>query len=214
MPRMRRIQEAGYVHHVISRGNDQQCLFRSNEDFEQYLTFLWEGIRDYPVDIYNFVLMINHVHILIEPLMDGALSKLMKKITWQYANYYNKKYHHSGHVFFGRYRDFLVQEERYFLNCLRYIDRNPMTAKLIRDPKDYLWSGHGLLAYGEASRINLKLHSLYLAFGSNVEERQFAYRAFVWNPNVEELDLLNRKGTILGDDKFYQVSDTMVSDTE
>lgn len=204
MPRRRRIQEAGYVHHVISRGNDQQCLFRSEQDFKHYLTLVQEAQDAYALDIYNFVLMNNHVHFLTEPQEEGVLSKFMHKITFKYAKYYNKKHLRSGHVFEERFKDFIVQQERYFLNCLRYIDRNPFMAGLVEDPRDYSWSGHAFLAHGEKPKIDLKLHSLYLGFGADDKERQIAYSAFVRNSNIEDMDLLNRKETFLGDEEWVR----------
>lgn len=204
MPRPLRIQEAGFVHHVIARGNDQQTLFNDKEDFQAYIDFLEESRKNYPIQIYNFVLMSNHIHLLLEPAQEGNLSKFMEHVSKGYAKYFNKKYKRSGHVFQGRFKSFLIQEERYFFACNRYIDFNPLKARMVRDPKEYPWSGYRSLAFGSDPVIKLNLHSLYENLGKNPGERHIAYRALVSNYQGEDLDLLNRRVCILGDKGFQR----------
>jgi len=202
MPRAPRIKDAGFLHHVISLGNDRQPLFKSTADFQTYIDLLEEGRKKYPLKIYNFVLMTNHVHLLIEPTADGNLSKFMEMVSKNYAKYFNKKYDRIGHVFQGRFKSFLIQEDRYYFACTRYIDLNPFKAAIVSDPKDYMWSGFGGLAYGQKRALKLDIHVLYEDLGSTEQERQIAYRTLVLRYQGEELDLMKKRAGILGDRAF------------
>ena len=202
MPRAPRIQEAGYVHHVVCRGNDRQPLFNSKKDFQTYLEFLEEARKQYPLNVYNFCLMDNHLHLLVEPKEEGAMSKVMEMVSKAYAKYFNKTYNRVGHLFQGRFKSFLIQSERYFFACSRYIDLNPVKANIADDPKNYTWSGHSWLAYGKEPSIKVDMHELYNGLGHNSAERQVAYRALVANYHGDELDLLDRRAGVLGDEDF------------
>ena len=192
------------MQHVVCRGNDRQTLFNSTADFEMYLQLLNEARAIYPVYIYNYVLMDNHVHLLIEPKSDGNLAKVMEMVSKGYAKYFNKTYDRVGHVFQGRYKSFLIQTEKYFIACSRYIDLNPVKAGMVSDPKDYLWSGYSAWAAGQKGKIILDAHEIYTDLGATQQERQIAYRAMVNNYQGEELNLLDRRAGVLGDREFKQ----------
>ena len=202
MPRPLRIQTAGFVHHVIARGNDRQALFISPEDFRKFLDILDATRKQFPLHIYNYCLMDNHLHLLVEPLEDGALSKVMQITSKEYAKYFNYKYERTGHVFEGRFKSFLIQKERYFFACSRYIDLNSVKARVVAEPQKYIWSGYARLGYGEKAAIKLDQHDLYMNLGANDTERQIAYRALVMNYPGEDLDLMNQRASILGDRTF------------
>ena len=202
MPRRHRLQEAGLLHHVVCRGNDRQPIFSSVLDFQKYLDLLAQAAQLYPVKIYNYVLMNNHIHLLIEPVAEGNLSKFMEYVSKNYAKYFNKQYQRVGHVFQGRFKSFLVQSERYFFTCSRYIDLNPVTAEMVSQARDYQWSGYNTLAHGVGGMLKIDFHPVYDALGSSVGERQIAYRALVNNIQGDELDLLNKRSYVLGDGEF------------
>ena len=189
------------MHHVISRGNNKEYLFHSEEDFLYYINLLEHARKIYPINIYNFVLMDNHIHLLVEPKGDAHLAKVMEIVTKGYAKYFNKKNGRTGHVFEGRYKSFLVQEERYFFVCSRYIDFNPVKSGQVQEPREYKWSGYRHLAYGEGLPLEMNQHTLYEQLGSNDMERQIGYRAVVAHI-TEELDLLDKRTRILGDKAF------------
>ena len=207
MPRPQRLQDAGFLHHVVSVGNDRQVIFKSPQDFLTYFDLLDKARKQYPIKIYNFCLMDNHIHLLVEPLEDGSLSRAMEYVAKGYAKYFNKTYHHEGHVFQGRFKSFLVQSERYFFACSRYIDLNPVKANLIEHPKDYQWSGYNVLAHGVGATFPTDFHPLYESLGSSEQERQVAYRALVFNSSGDELDLLNKRSCVLGDVYFKEQFD-------
>lgn len=204
MPRAMRIQSAGFLHHVVCRGNDRQVIFKTRADYLKYCHYLDIARRRYPIKIYNFCLMDNHVHLLIEPREDGALSKFMEEVSKSYAKYFNAKYDHVGHVFQGRFKSFIVQTTQYFFKCSRYIDLNPHKAGIVEDPKNYPWSGYRFLIEGKKATIALDHHDLYKELGKNSFERQISYRAYVRNMEGEELDLLDRRAGVLGNKDFQK----------
>ncbi|MCD4780563.1 MAG: transposase [Candidatus Omnitrophica bacterium] len=202
MPRPLRLQDAGYIHHVICRGNDRKTIFKSQNDFKTYLGLINEARRLYPIYLYNYVLMDKHTHLLLEPKQDGSLSKFMEYISKGYAKYFNKKYDHVGHVFQGRFKSFIVQKEKYFFACTRYIDMNPVRARLVNDPSEYNWSCYNVLSKGKRAEIQIDRHDIYKELGRNNTERQIAYRALIISSQGDELDLLNKRAGILGDADF------------
>lgn len=204
MPRPARIQSAGYLHHVVSKGNDSQSLFAGQIDYEAYQILINEARQKYPVKLYNYVLMSNHVHLLVEPDEDGALSKFMEYVTKGYAKYFNKVNGRMGHVFQGRFKSFTVQSDKYFFACSRYIDLNPVKAKIVTDPSEYKWSAFKSLAHGQPCEVSVDQHPLYSNLGKSEEERQLVYRAFVFNQTIEDLDLFDRRAGVLGDKEFKQ----------
>ena len=202
MPRAPRIKSAGYIHHVICIGNDRQNLFQDSLDYKSYIDIVDQARQQYSVKIYNYLLMDNQIHLLIEPLEDGSLSRFMEYVSKGYAKYFNKKNNRVGHVFQGRFKSFLIQKERYFFVCSRYIDLTPVNNSKVSDPKEYEYSGYQSLAFGLKENLKLDRSDLYLNLGENDVERQIAYRTLVNNYQGDELDLFNRRAGILGDKEF------------
>lgn len=202
MPRATRITQAGVLHYVISKGNANQDIFRDLDDYRKYLSLLKDAIVFHPLFVYNYVLLRNAVHILVEPKQDNALSKAMESVTREYAKYFNQKYNSMGHVFAGRFKSFAIQPDQYFLACSRYIDLNPVNYELVKEPKDYTYSGYGELAYGQSGDFEVDQHEIYKALGSSDNERQLVYRSLIHQYLGAELDLDNRKSGVLGSKEF------------
>lgn len=205
MPRANRITQAGVLHHVISRGNANQEIFRDIDDYKKYLSLLKEAIAAHPLYIYNYVLLKSTIHLLVEPQQDNSLSKAMESVTREYAKYFNQKYNSIGHVFSGRFKSFAIQPDQYFMACSRYIDLIPQKNDLVKEPKDYSFSGYGQLALGGPADIMVDQHDLYKSLGSTDAERQLVYRTLVNQYLGIELDLENRKSGILGTKEFKQL---------
>lgn len=202
MPRTPRVNEPGFIHHVTTRGNNKQVIFRDSYDFRKFGKFLSEAIQQYPMVVYNYALMSNHIHLLLETKQEKSLSRGMEHAMKEYAKYFNKKYDHVGHVFQGRFKSFVIEKERYFFLCSRYIDLNPVKAGIVQEPQQYLWSGYPSLAFGKAGIIPIEHHDLYKGLGTTPEERQAAYRAIVLQSGEMNLDLETQKSGILGGASF------------
>jgi putative transposase len=201
MPRAARLQKAGYLHHVVCRGNGAG-IFKSEPDMEHFVKLLTDARAAYPVRIYNFSLTRDFIHFLMEPQKDRSIALLIQKITRAYARYFNRKYQHQGRVFDGRYKSFLVQPEKFFFSCSRHIDMSAVKQNISANPAEYAWSGFGRLALGKEAVIEMDDHPIYSGLGDTVAERRAAYRALVLNTNGKDLNLENRRAHVLGDVTF------------
>ena len=145
MPRGPRIDYSGLVHHVMFRGLNKMDIFRDDEDRKDLLHRLNEAIKECQASVYAWVLMTNHVHLLIRTSDKARLWTIMQKVKGGYARHFNNKYGRSGTPFDGRYKSTVVEEEEYFLTLVRYIHLNPYRAGMVADLKglgEYKWSGH------------------------------------------------------------------------
>jgi len=145
MPRQARIIIDNVCYHAIARANQKQAIFREKKDFEKYLKLLSRYKSRYRVKIYGWCIMHNHVHIFIE---SDALSKFMHGLNLSYAQYFQFRYKTGGHVWQDRYKSFIIQKDSYLLNCVNYIEHNPVRAKIVLKPEDYTWSSYSARVLG------------------------------------------------------------------
>ena len=141
MARKPRIEFEGGFYHVITRGNQKQKIFREEQDFLKYLNFLGDYRVRYGFSLYAYVLMQNHVHLLME-MREIPLSKILQGINQRYTMYFNRRYRTVGHLLQGRYKAILCDKDEYLLTLVRYLHYNPVRAKVARLPEDYRWSSH------------------------------------------------------------------------
>jgi len=175
MPRRARVVLPNVPLHLIQRGNNRQVCFVADEDFRVYLDWLHEYAGKTGCRIHAWVLMTNHVHLLVSAEREDASGALMKSLGQRYVQYFNRTYRRSGTLWEGRYRSCLIQAEDYLLACQRYIELNPVRARMVEHPAEYRWSSYRANAQGEASPL-LDPHAVYLALGATPEARQAAYR--------------------------------------
>jgi len=162
--------------HIIRRGVNRCEIVREDEDRRLLIETLRIAAQQHAVAVHGFVIMDTHYHALVTPPADGAMSAMMKKLGEDYVRYYNRRYDRIGTLWAGRFRSILIQDERRWLTCLRYIERNPVEAKIVSTPGDHCWSSYRFHACGAAVPW-LSPHPLYLALGRTPSERQAAYRA-------------------------------------
>lgn len=139
MPRTKRRESGTEVYHIIIRGNNKEKIFERDTDKIAFTQVLKKKMESYPITIYAYCIMINHVHILIKSDIK-ILSRFMQSLNSTYAEGYNAKYDRSGHVFQGRYYSDCVETEEYYWCCLRYIHNNPVKISLVKEPYDYEFS--------------------------------------------------------------------------
>src|SRR4030042_2472899 len=142
MARKPRIEFEGSLYHVITRGNQRQQIFKATEDYERYLKILGDYKARYDFLLYAYVLMGNHVHLLMET-KEVPLSKILQGINQSFTMYFNRRYATVGHLFQGRYKAMLCDKEYYFLSLIKYIHMNPVRAARAKSPGEYPWSSHG-----------------------------------------------------------------------
>jgi putative transposase len=188
MARLHRIDVPDVAQHVVQRGNDRQPCFASPGDYAGYLCELAEASLKHACAVHAYVLMTNHVHLLVTPTAVGAISRMMQAIGRRYVGCFNTRYRRTGTLWEGRYKAALVGTARYALACYRYIELNPVRAKMVRAPGDYRWSSHRHNALGVEQAL-IKPHAAYLALGDTKDSRSERYRALVAErPPPEEFE--------------------------
>jgi len=183
MPRRPRVLLADYPLHIVQRGINREPCFFTDEDCHCYLHWLEESARACGCAIHAYVLMTNHVHLLLTPKESGAPSRLMQSLGRRYVQYANRFYHRTGSLWEGRYKSSVVQAESYLLACQRYIELNPVRAGMVADPAQYPWSSYRANGLGRTDD-RLSPHERYLSLGMDGEERQTAYRA-LFRPELD-----------------------------
>jgi putative transposase len=198
MARKPRIQLADYTQHVIQRGANREACFFAEADYRFHLGCLSEALKLHDCECHAYVLMTNHVHLLLTPKRYGALAKVMKLLSQRYTQYVNYTYRRTGSIWEGRYKSSVIDVDHYLLTCYRYIELNPVRAGMVNRPSEYLWSSARLHGFGESNITecakNLVVdHSLYLGLGREVEERQAAYRElFLGHMDKELIHVMGR----------------------
>lgn len=139
MPRVARITAVGYPHHVTQRGNYRQRVFKIQNDYKQYLSWLKEYSDKNALDIWAYCLMPNHIHFICVPQNIDSLARTFNTLHMRYAQYINKKQGMCGHLWQGRFYSCILDEKHLFA-AVRYVENNPVRAGLVKEPEDYPWS--------------------------------------------------------------------------
>lgn len=176
MPRMKRLDLPGVAQHVIQRGNDRQACFFRELDYIRYMQDLREAALKFGCQIHAYVLMTNHVHLLMTPGVPGAVAKTMQAVGRRYVRYVNASICRTGTLWEGRYKAGLVDSERYVLACYRYIELNPVRAGMVASPDEYRWSSFAANT-GKAPDPLVTPHSVYRQIARDSEQRYKSYRA-------------------------------------
>lgn len=195
----------GYPAHVVQRGNNRANCFVCVADYHHYLHCLGEACRRYRVALHAYVLMTNHVHLLMTPADAGGISRVMQSLGRRYVQYFNRTYGRSGTLWEGRHRASLVDADAYLLACHRYIELNPVRAGLVEAPAAYRWSSHRRNACGAADPL-LTPHPVYESLGPDAQACAAAYRALFAVPlpaaTLHALRTTSRLGLPLGPAHF------------
>ena len=207
MPRKPRMYLAGVPCHVVQRGNNRAACFFTDDDYAFYLEVLADACRRYRVHVHAYVLMTNHVHLLLSPQTVDGVSRVMQSVGRRYVQYVNKRYRRCGTLWESRHKASLVDAERYLLACYRYIELNPVMASMVPHPGDYRWSSYGANAWGKRDDL-LSPHALYLALGADASMRQTCYRELfakhLSRDVVHQIQTALDFSMPLGNDRFRQ----------
>jgi putative transposase len=207
MPRKPRFFLPGIPSHVIQCGNNRQSIFFIDNDYQVYLGWLGEAARRWGCEVHAYVLMTNHMHLLVTAQAHEALSRMMQYVGRHYVPYVNAEYRHSGTLWEGRIKASLVQALAYLLTCYRYIELNPVRVAVVNALGDYPWSSYRCNALGHADLL-VVAHAEYRTLGSTPEERQATYRglfAETLDPGMmAQLRACALTGPPFGNDRFRE----------
>jgi putative transposase len=142
MPRPPRIDEAGGLYHALNRGNARATIFHKPEDYQAFERVLAAGLERYQIQLFCYVLMPNHWHLILRPTIDGEMSRFMRWITATHTMRYHAHYQTGGqgHVYQGRFKSFPIQDDEHFLTVCRYVERNPVRAEIVTSAEQWSWS--------------------------------------------------------------------------
>lgn len=205
MPRKPRYFLSGEPQHVIIRGINREPIFYDTPDYHFYLTKLKEAINKHGCACHAYVLMTNHVHLLLTPEREPSISKVMQTLGRYYVQYFNYTYGRTGTLWEGRFKATLVDTENYLLTLYRYIELNPVRAQMVGHPADYPWSSYHCNALGRVNAL-ITPHDQYQQLGKTEKARQKGYRALfkahIPEKQLDEIRASTNKEWVLGSDYF------------
>jgi putative transposase len=203
MARKPRIEFEGAFYHVITRGNQRQKVFKDKDDFLKYLEILSNYKIRYKYFLYAFVLMNNHLHLLIET-QEILLSKILQGINQSYTTYFNRKYKTVGHLFQGRYKAILCDRDEYLLSLVKYIHSNPVRAKIVKTPDEYQWSSHHSYTKRTDRVTMVDTDQVLRMFSEDKQRARKLYSAYISDSQiVKKEDVYSTIGQrILGSEEF------------
>ncbi len=205
MPRKPRMYLPDVPAHIVQRGNNRDPTLFAEDDYRFYLNCLSQALKRYKVRLHAYVLMTNHVHLLLTPNSTDGISKVMSLLGQQYVMYINHTYRRSGTLWEGRHKASIVDAQDYLLTCYRYIELNPVRAGMVRNPEDYLWSSYGHNACHRTDPL-IEDHEIYLGLGGTPDECSRYYRAMfenkLNNKDLEAIRYSSHCNYLLGNDRF------------
>lgn len=206
MPRRARLLLAGASVHVVQRGNNRLPCFHAVEDYRYYLECLATFSKRFDCAVHAYVLMTNHVHLLLTSRDPANVSRMMKFLGQHHTQHINRKYDRSGTLWEGRFKSCLVQEDNYVLACYRYIESNPVRACMAQHPSSYRWSSYRVNALGYESAIVLP-HAGYMGLAGDETRRQAAYAGLFTMedaPRVKEIRQATDGNLLFGSAAFQR----------
>jgi len=204
MARPLRLEFAGALYHITSRGDRREDIFEDDADRADFLSVLGDVCAQHNWVCHAYCLMSNHYHLLVET-PDGNLSKGMRQLNGVYTQHFNRRHSRVGHVFQGRYKAILVDKDDYLLELARYIVLNPVRAQMVRSAKDWGWSSYRATAGQAESPEWLQTDWLLAAFGSRKGKAMEAYRRFVAEGKNQPSPWQGLRNQVyLGDERFVE----------
>jgi putative transposase len=192
MPRPLRAIDDGLIYHVINRGNNRQDVFHKPADFQAFLTALAELKERKPFKLYGYCLLNNHFHLLVRPTGDATISRIMQSLLVSHTQRYHRHYHSGGHVWQGRFKSPVIQNDEHLLAVLRYIEANPLRAGLVKRAEEYAWSSYRAHGLGEANELLAPLVT-YEELSPLAKVRQRKWAEMVHRPPAEsQLNAIRR----------------------
>jgi putative transposase len=185
MARMRRWFVPGISTHIIKRGNNRAAVFSSTADYHQFLRLVQGAMERHAAAVHAFALMANHIHLIATPSVSTSIPAFMKDLGERYSVYFNATYSRIGTPWSGRYKALLLTDERYWLTCLRYVELNPVRAKIVVNADDYEWSSYSSHALGRPHEW-LRPHPVFESLGQSRAERAEVYRRLCDAPLTED----------------------------
>ncbi len=180
MPRPLRLIDDGLIYHVINRGNNRQDVFRKKGDFEAFLQALLELKTRKPFALYGYCLMSNHFHLLLRPI-EATISRIVQSLLVSHTQRYHRHHRSGGHVWQGRFKSPVIQDDEHLLTVLRYIEANPLRAQLVERADDYPWSSYRVHGAGQKDELVDRVVA-YEELSTSAKNRERRWATLVHRP--------------------------------
>lgn len=214
MPRPKRLNIAGVPQHLVQRGNNRQDCFKDEADYRLYMELLGKACKRHDCDVHAYVLMTNHVHILLTPHQPEGASLVFRDLGRDYVRQFNRRWGRSGTLWEGRFKSSLVDNHDYLLACYRYIELNPVRARMVERPGQYPWSSYHRNALGCRNEL-VVAHSTLFSLGGDDNSRREAYLSLFDSVlDAEQIKTIQdglNKGLPTGNSVFRQELERMYS---
>ena len=215
MPRHPRTHLDDMPLHIVQRGHNRNACFFTDEDYLAYKEWLGEALRNNGCQLHAYVLMTNHVHLLLTPEKAAGVPKLIIALGRRYVQYINKTYRRTGTLWDSRYKSSLIQVETYLLACMRYIELNPVRAGMVGDPADYRWSSYRTNGIGLSDPL-VTPHTAYQEIDPDNSLRRQAYRE-LFRPHLDAPAIADIRQALdqsspLGDSRFHAAIETVIGE--
>lgn len=161
--------------HILTRGNNRQQIFKDESDYKTYLNFLKRYKQENNIMMYHYCLMPNHVHLIVGINRKSNIARFMKQVNLTYLYHYRRRYSYCGHLWQGRYKSLIISEDEYLIACGRYVELNPLKARLVKEPGEYKWSSYNVYSHGIRDGI-VDYDPVYLGYGEREKDRQRMYQ--------------------------------------
>jgi putative transposase len=207
MPRRPRTHVDNLPLHIVQRGHNRDACFLNEADYLAYLGWLDEALQQTGCRLHAYILMTNHVHLLITPEKAETVPKLLVSLGRRYVQYFNRLYRRTGTLWDSRYKSSLIDADNYLLTCMRYIELNPVRAGMVNDPAHYRWSSYRSNALGNTEH-RLAPHPVYLELARNPNDRLTIYRQLfrseLNDDALGDLRLALDQNQPLGSNRFHE----------
>ena len=198
MARLPRIVIPNQPLHIIHRGNNRQDIFESEEDMSRIKNDITLSLSKSKCHLHAYVIMTNHLHLLITPEDKAQLTTFMQSMANRYVRYFNAKHQRTGTLWEGRYKSCLVDSDHYLFTLHQYIEMNPIKADMVEDIEDYQWSSYRHNAMGEKDCL-ISEHPLYINLGKSSGQRCKKYRKMFRQLNTSKLESQITSATLRGE---------------
>jgi len=216
MARLSRIVIPNQPLHIMHRGNNRQDIFESVDDMVRIKEDIAFSLSKSDCYLHTYVIMSNHLHLLITPKDKQQLAKFMQSMANRYVRYFNAKHQRSGTIWEGRFKSCLVDSEDYLFTLYKYIEMNPVKANMVETPPDYEWSSYRHNALGKPDSL-ITEHELYKDLGGTIEQRYNHYKALFDELNITlqqvQITKATLAGEVYGSDKFHTKISKLISRT-
>ncbi|KGK43358.1 lipoprotein [Nitrincola sp. A-D6] len=198
MARLPRLVLPNQPLHIMHRGNNRQEIFENKEDVSRILSDIAKSLIKADCQLHAYVIMTNHLHLLVTPKDKHQLSVFMQSMTNRYVRYFNSSRERTGTIWEGRFKSCLVDSDHYLFTLYKYIEMNPIKAGMVIDPKEYPWSSYHHNALGVVDEL-ITEHPLYLDLAATKAERAVLYKSMINNVDLSKENQNITEATIRGE---------------